>query len=246
MKAIIPAAGVGRRLGTFSDRHPKSLLRFGSETLLQRHLRHLSSLRIEEITVVVGHLATQIEAEIARVGCSVPVRVVANPLYRMGSAYSVLAASDALASGPCLLMDADLLYERELLERVLRDGSPNCLLVDSKLEDSGEEVKVVARADGRACELGKSVRAEAHVVGESVGIFKFDTAAGRRLVARLRAVAEADPYAEYELAIDDLVKECEVVCVSADGLAWIEIDFPEDAERARTQIYPRMIAAGTL
>ena len=240
MKAIILAAGVGKRLEAFTERRPKSLLRFGGKTLLRRHLLHLGALGIEEITVVAGHLAGQIEAEVAGTACPAPVRIVVNPLYHRGSALSLLAAANVLTDSPCLLMDADLLYERELLRRLLRAESPNCLLVDSRLEDTGEEVKVVVRPDGRVLGLGKSVRAEGRVAGESVGIFKFDDSAGHRLVTHLRAMSEADPDVEYEMAICELAKDCELVPVSADGLAWIEIDFPEDLERARAHVYPRL------
>jgi choline kinase len=240
VKAIILAAGVGRRLGSYTDRHPKSLLRFGSETLLRRHLHLLGASGIEEITVVAGHLAEQVEAEVGASACSVPVRIVINPLYRRGSALSVLAASDVLANSDCLLMDADLLYEKALLERLLRAESPNCLLVDSGFVDSGEEVKVVTRPDGRAWKLGKSVPGEGEVAGESVGIFKFARPAGLRLVNLLRCMVEGDPDVEYEMAISDLMQDFDLACVTVAGLAWIEIDFPEDVERARTQVYPRL------
>jgi choline kinase len=239
VKAIVLAAGTGKRLGEFTRRHPKSLLRFGGETLLRRHLRILSSVGIEEIAVVAGHLANQIEAEVARAGCSAPVRILLNPLYRKGSALSLLAASGVLENSECLVMDADVLYDAALLARLVRAEASSCLLVDGKSEDSGEEVKVVER-NGRVWGLGKSVSADGRIAGEAVGIYRFDGTAGRCLVERLRTVLEADPYAEYEQAIDAMVKECAMVCVDVDGLAWIEIDFPQDVERARAEIYPRL------
>lgn len=240
---MVLAAGVGKRLGPFTEQHPKSLLRFGDETLLERHLRLLSASGIEEIVVVAGHLASQIEAAVAASSCRVPVRIQVNPLYRRGSALSVLATHEFLASSACLLMDADLLYERELLERLLRAAPPNCLLVDSDLKDSGEEVKVLVDREGWARGLGKSVDGNGVVAGESVGIFKFDGATGKALIHCLRPMAAADPDLEYETAISRLMQNYDLACVSVDGLAWIEIDFPEDVERARSQIYPRL--AGT-
>jgi choline kinase len=240
VKAVILAAGRGRRLGPFTDRHPKCLLRFGGESLLQRHLRLLAASGIEEITVVAGYLAELVRAEVSASACSAPVRVVLNPLFDRGSALSVLSAGDVFASSACLLMDADLLYAEEVLERLLRAGSPNCLLVDGALDDSGEEVKVVVDPNGRPCKLGKSVRPGDLVAGESIGIFRFDWPAGRLLVDRLRALSQADPDAEYEMAIDALMREVELAPLRADGLPWIEIDFPEDVERAGAHIYPRL------
>ena len=241
MKAVILAAGRGRRLGPFTDRHPKCLLRFGGESLLQRHLRLLAASGISEITVVAGYLAEQIRTEVSASACPAPVRVVLNPQFDRGSGLSALSAWDVFTSSACLLMDADLLYGEELLERLLRTGSPNCLLVDGVLDDSGEEVKVVVDPDGRPCKLGKSAQPGDLVAGESIGIFRFDRPAGRLLADRLRSLCEADPDAEHETAIDALMREVELASVRADGLPWIEIDFPEDVERASAEIYPRLV-----
>jgi choline kinase len=244
VKAIVLAAGAGRRLGPWTERHPKALLRFGAESLLGRHLHLLDEAGVEEIAVVTGYMAGQIEREIRAYSGRAPVSTLYNPCYREGSALSVLTAAGILAGSDCILMDADLLYEKELMRRLLAPGQPDCLLVDPGFVDTGEEVKVAVRADGAALELGKSVSADSRIAGESVGMFRLSAATGVRLVEELRAQTASNPCVEYEPAIDSLLKSVRVSCVSVEGLAWIEIDFPEDVERARTLIYPRVAAAG--
>ena len=54
MKAIILAAGVGRRLGKDGQNQPKSLLRFNGKSLLQRHLEYLRHCQIEQVAIAVG------------------------------------------------------------------------------------------------------------------------------------------------------------------------------------------------
>jgi len=56
----------------------------------------------------------------------------------------------------------------------------------------------------------------------------------------LRAQAAVEASTEYEPAIDALAKEMNIVAVSASGLPWIEIDFPEDLERARREVWPQL------
>ena len=66
MRAIILAAGVGQRLSALGERRgPKSLLRFGKHSLLERHIHLLNGLGVREISIVVGYEAQQIEQMLA-------------------------------------------------------------------------------------------------------------------------------------------------------------------------------------
>ena len=40
MKAMLLAAGRGKRMGTLTESYPKPLLSLGNETLIHRHLRN--------------------------------------------------------------------------------------------------------------------------------------------------------------------------------------------------------------
>ena len=64
MKAIILAAGVGKRLGPAAENKPKCLLKFGGRSLLQRHLYNLMSLSVSEIVIVYGYKKNLIDAYI--------------------------------------------------------------------------------------------------------------------------------------------------------------------------------------
>ena len=51
MKALILAAGIGKRLKT---NIPKILLKIGNKSLLERHLENLLSLGVKNIGIVIG------------------------------------------------------------------------------------------------------------------------------------------------------------------------------------------------
>lgn len=241
MNAIVLAAGRGRRLGEFSNRHPKCLLEFNGTTLLGHHLRQLADTgQIELISIVTGYLAGQVAREAHSVPRDVPVELVHNPRFELGSGLSLLAARAVLESNDCIIMDADLLYGPELLARPLDSRHPNCLLVDGRLEDSGEEVKVVARPDGSVCELGKVISDQARPIGESVGVFRFQRTVATLLVGLLQRLTERDPNVEYEPAINQLLGHAQVGFERVDDLPWIEIDFEADVERARTVVAPQL------
>ena len=73
MKAVILAAGRGRRLGSGDDSAPKILLKFGGGSLLERHLAILHACGVAEAVIVVGFAADRIREEVARIGPAIPV-----------------------------------------------------------------------------------------------------------------------------------------------------------------------------
>jgi len=192
---------------------------------------------VEEIFVVVGHCADQVEAEIARIPTPVPVRMIANPDYHLGSALSLLKAAPAYEGSPSLIMDADLLVEASLFTALVSHPKPNCLLVDERLSDSGEEVKIVGDSSGRVMELAKKISRPGTIIGESLGIFKFSAEAGRLIAGALRSAAQTNLDIEYEPVFSGLLPEIDTAYQSVGGLPWIEIDLPEDLARARKEIW---------
>ena len=61
MKAIILAAGKGKRLQPYTKNIPKCLLTLGEETILEHQINHLKSSEIQEINVVVGFGSDRVE-----------------------------------------------------------------------------------------------------------------------------------------------------------------------------------------
>ncbi|MGL5964313.1 MAG: sugar phosphate nucleotidyltransferase, partial [Fusobacteriaceae bacterium] len=56
MKAILLAAGMGTRLRPLTETIPKSLIKINGEPLLERQIRFLKEIGIDEIYVVTGYL----------------------------------------------------------------------------------------------------------------------------------------------------------------------------------------------
>ncbi len=228
-RAIILAAGIGRRLG--GDGGPKCLLRFAGATLLARHLAILRGAGVDDITVVVGHEAARVrDAAGAGIACLV------NPDYREGSVVSLWTARGVLESGaPVLLMDADVIYDARLMARLLGGAGEDRLLLDRDLEPGDEPVKICIE-DGRIVDFHKRPRLPHDWHGESVGFFRFAAGTARELAGRAADyVAGGRRQMEYEEPIRDMILEHPGRFTFEDvtGLPWTEIDFPEDVEKAR-------------
>ena len=67
----------------------------------------------------------------ARIGPAIRVSFIENPRFAEGSVVSLAVAEPVMTRGePVLLMDGDVLYDRRLMERLVRTGIDNCLLLD--------------------------------------------------------------------------------------------------------------------
>ena len=79
----------------------------------------------------VGYNYKDIEREIAALDARDFVRTVLNEDYHEGNIVTLWALRDELCSGdPVLLMDADVLYDETLMERLVKLRHQNCLLID--------------------------------------------------------------------------------------------------------------------
>lgn len=240
MKALLLAAGRGKRLAPFTDAHPKCLLSLGGRTLLERHLDAFATLGIREVIVVVGHLKEQIEAAVAQAPAPLTVRLLTNPRFTLGSLLSLWAAREQIA-GDLLVMDADVLYPRELLRRLLTSSSPSCLLLDESSPDSGEEMKLGVRGS-RVVAIGRRFTERYERVGEGVGFLKVSADHSPILRAVVeRMVQEGREDAEYEEAVHEFLQKCVVGFQAVSDLPWTEIDFPEDVKKAE-KLLPRIDA----
>lgn len=241
-QALILAAGVGRRLNGSAGPLPKALLSFGGRTLLARHMLALRACGVEDVTVVAGFEAAQIEAVAV---ADSRVRLVLNPDYREGSVVSLWAARHVLREGrPVVLMDADVLYDARLLGRLVSSAHPNALLLDRDIEPGDEPVKLCIR-DDRIVDFHKRPQAPHDWHGESVGFFRFTPGAAAELAERTEDYVTGGRRAlEYEEPIRDMMQAAPPGLFRYEditGLPWTEIDFPEDVAKA-SGLLPRLVA----
>jgi choline kinase len=229
MRAILLAAGRGRRLG--SDQ-PKCLLSIEGRTLLERHLENMPVAGITALTIVIGFQKHVIRDAIERLQPSLPVDFVENDRFVHGSIVSLCVAADRLLDG-AVWMDADVLYPAALLGRLVASPHESCVLLDGRSEESGEEMMVGVR-DGRAREIARRVGSAWDFAGESVGFTKVGPEGGRvmkRLLDEEVAAGRIDQ--EYEAAMARAFAEVPFGYERVDDFAWTEIDFEEDVVKAR-------------
>ena len=148
MRAIILAAGRGIRLKESEEAQlPKCLLRFGGMSLLERHLRLLKNVGVDDVVLALGFRHDLVEAEVTRLRRQPRPEIVLNPRFDLGSVLTVHTVADAMTrGGEVLLMDADVLYDARIASALVEGDQPvNRLLIDRRFEAGDEPVKVCIR-----------------------------------------------------------------------------------------------------
>jgi len=244
MHAIILAAGRGNRLADFNpDGRPKCLLEFGGRSLLARQLDSLFQAGIRHVTLVVGYEADSIIDHVGTLSSRPEVAFVYNPAYLKGSVLSLLAAKEIMNSGETVLvLDADVLYHPRIMQTLVESPNPNCYLIDRDFAAGDEPVKIAIH-EGKMVEFRKALPAdlEFDTLGESVGFFKFNGEIAAE-ISRTCSGYNTDGLlgAPHEEALRDvlLAMPSAFACEDVTGLPWLEVDFPEDIERAIKEILP--------
>jgi len=239
MKAIILAAGMASRLRPLTLTTPKSLLKVGERSLLQRSMDALIANGVREFCIVTGYLHEMIEDFVKeQYADSIKVTFVYNKVYETtNNIYSLWLARPFAEGEEVLLLDSDLLYDPQIVTRVLAADAPNVLtLIRHELGE--EEMKVVTDAQGSIREISKTCN-PADAAGESLGIEKMGREYTRALYRELEPMMNREHLENvfYERAFERLIPQGHTYQVlDVTELFSCELDTIEDFENAKAKI----------
>ncbi|MGH9411457.1 MAG: NTP transferase domain-containing protein [Vicinamibacterales bacterium] len=236
MRGVILAAGKGSRLnGTAGDK-PKCLVTVGGVTLIERQIRMLRRAGIDDIAAVVGCQADAVRAE-----CGRTITYVENAEFAdTNSLYSLWMARALLSEG-AVILNCDVLFHPVLIEDLLASPFDAALLVayrnagEPRFGD--EEMKVQVRA-GRVVDMAKTLAPE-NADGENLGVVKFGPSSAPALATILERIVAAGGVRDWApRAFREFAQDRPLFAIGTRGYPWIEIDFPDDYQRAVREVLP--------
>ena len=230
-EAVILAAGRGSRLAHFTQEKPKCFAEIGGAPLIDHQLRALEMAGIERVSVVTGY-----RHEDVRRALRGRARVIRNEDWNDTNSLYSLSLCDGHVCGPMLVMNCDVLVHPLALQRLM-DAPGSAFLYDSSSGDSDEHMKVELAGDGRLNAMSKTLPAH-RTHGENVGVLHFDSAAARTVFREAAGLlAEGNRNSWMAQAVERAARSVPLYGVDIADLPWIEIDFPDDLERACTQVW---------
>lgn len=216
---------------------PKCLTDVGGRPLIEHQLDALAGVGVESVDVVVGFEQDQVREVVGD-----RARYVVNDRFaETNSLFSFLCAAEQ-ATSDSFVLNADVLFDERVLWRLL-DAGPDAIAYDSTSGGEPEEMKV-AHSAGELVEMRKDL-AEHRSRGENLGVLRLS----RRAVARALAVSRELVWRRGALddwlasAVNRVADDHAIACVDVAGIPWTEIDFPEDLDLARREVWPAIRGA---
>jgi choline kinase len=237
MRAIVLAAGQGKRLMPLTTSEPKCLLPVdGDRPALEIQLRAVANCGIERATVMVGFGADRVEHFIdTHPTPGLAVDNIYNPFYATTDNLITCWLARHMMTEDFLLLNGDTLFEDEVLQTVL-DGprAPITVTVNHKSEYDEDDMKVTLDSDGRLRAIGKKLSLGA-TDAESIGMLLFrDAGVTAWRDALERTVRHPDALNKWYLSIVNTLAQTMLVrTTSITGMWWQEIDSREDLDAAR-------------
>lgn len=248
MKTIIVAAGPSSRLWPITNEKPKCLLEIGGQTILERALKALRENGIENIVAVRGYHSKLINYP--------NITYYLNPNFNNNNILESLFYAEDEMNDDFIFSYSDILYSQEIVRKLLQSKADIALIVDVNWAQHYEgrdqhpvsEAELVTVENGRVVKIGKEVVSPEEAHGEFIGLAKF-TRGGAEAMKAAYHQAKKSPAAPFQHAasleqayltdmIQELVNSGAVVhSVDIEG-GWMEIDTPQDLERARKLFNP--------
>jgi choline kinase len=238
MQAIILAAGLSNRLRPLTDSTPKCLLKIGGKTILEMTINNILKNGINDFVMVTGYRENMIKDYINENFPGINIIYLTNNDYENNNnSYSLWMTKDEI-KGDSILLDSDILFDYRIISKLLESSHTDCLAAKKDHELGDEEIKVIIDSSNKILHIGKHLNI-AESYGESIGIERFSYSFFSKLgeVLERKIVRENNVNEFYEASFQELYDNGNAMyAVDVSEYKCIEIDFPEDLEKAEKEI----------
>jgi len=233
MKAIILASGEGKRLRPLTDNLPKPLIKIGDKTILGHQLDNLIGCNITNIIITTGPFEDKIKEYVKEKYPDLEVSYVNNPKYETTNYIYSMWLTKGLINDDIILLHGDLVFEKKLLERLIKKKYENCVLVNRKIKPLKKDFKAVI-------ENNRMVKIGVEFFGEnaffSAPLYKFSKSDFLRWFDEIEKFIRREDVNSYaEDAFNEISDKVMLRPLYSDEEFCMEIDTMEDLEIARNK-----------
>lgn len=245
MQAIILAAGMGKRLGEYTQYNTKCMLEVNGIRLIDRALAALKEVKVTKVVLVVGYKGQNVKDYVGEYYQDIPIEYVENPIYdKTNNIYSLYLAKDYMLAEDTLLLESDIIFNPSVIKKLVENEYPNLALVD-RYESWMDGTVVTLDQDQKITRfIDKSGFdfAEIHKYYKTVNIYKFSKDfSAKYYVPFLTAYSTAlgdNEYYEQVLRVILHLRNAPLKALPLSGDLWYEIDDMQDLDIASGMFAP--------
>ncbi|MGD0380555.1 MAG: aminotransferase class I/II-fold pyridoxal phosphate-dependent enzyme [Acidimicrobiales bacterium] len=236
MKAIILAAGLGRRMQPLTDQTHKTLLPIAGTTILNRLLGSLRDCDVRDICIVTGYRSQDLVHAVKGEFSDMQVEFVHNPQYEVtNNVFSMaLALENTTVDDDVLLIESDLIVDPRVMQQIVHTRHGNAALVDRYHPGLDGTVVSIDRDDAIRQVYPSHLQDEMFDFSDkykTLNIYKFDKdftrSTFRQLLSFYSRSIDANCY--YELLLGVLIyMRAATVYAERVQHPWAEVDDPND------------------
>ena len=247
MKAIIIAAGMGKRLMPYTKNRPKCMLEIGGKPLIKHQTDILISLGIKEIHVIKGYKQKALDI------FKSDFNYYFNENYQNNNILESLFYAEPKINGQVIILYSDIIFNIKVVEKLLESKEEISIVVDVDWQENyiGRRDHPIAEAESVICDskgyvqkIGKTLGVDKDLIsGEFIGMLMLRGNGAntlKKFYHKSRKKCQGGPFqkaATFSKAyITDMIQELvdcsvKVNCVKIHN-GWKEIDTMEDFKNA--------------
>lgn len=242
MQALMLAAGMGKRLGKYTENATKCMVPVNGKTLIEYAIEALIEANIQKLTLVVGYKKEVLKDFLKDKYKEIQIEYIDNDVFdSTNNIYSLYMAKDVLSQDDTILLESDLIFDKKIIKEIIEDKNPNLAVVSpfetwmdgtcALLDDQNVIKGILGKAEFDWDKTNHYYK--------TVNIYKFSKEfASKVYMPFLQAYQTAygkNEYYETVLKVISFLGNSTFKAHVVDGSRWYEIDDPADLAIAETR-----------
>ena len=239
MQALMLAAGMGKRLGKFTNNNTKCMVEVAGKKLIDRAIEAVKLAGINKFTLVVGYegqkLIDYINSKYSN--CGIEFSFINNKDYATSNnIYSFYMAKDLVENEDTILLESDLIYDVSLIKKVVEHPAKDVVTV-AKYQSWMDGTLVMMDENNNITQFVDKSDMKYEILDQyykTVNIYKFSKEFCKNIyIPFLEAYMKAyglNSYYETPLKVIAHVAKTPLVAYEVGDLPWYEIDDEQDLD----------------
>ncbi len=244
MQALMLAAGMGKRLGKYTQGNTKCMLKIQGKTLIERAIEACLDAGIKKFILVIGYKGDNLKKYLLE-ECTNPkikkmeLEFIDNDVYdKTNNIFSLYLGKDKLMEDDTILLESDLIYDYDLIKRLVKNKEPNLVSV-AKYEQWMDGTVIKIGSNNTVSEFIEKKNFDFNELDKyykTVNVYKLSKDFSKKefipfLDAYIKAYGENEYY-ELVLKIIAHLSRSRLKALDVSDITWYEIDDAQDLDIA--------------